>query len=115
MKASSILVVPGLLVLSLNACGGDTDDDDDGGCAKGCATVSSLNCPNQDKCVETCEEQITGLKALFSNCGTQVDALMACFTSLPVSAYSCNAEGDPEPNMSECRAQQDALSMCANG
>ncbi|HVJ21609.1 MAG TPA: hypothetical protein VM686_39665 [Polyangiaceae bacterium] len=119
MKASSILVAAGLIVLSLTACGGDDDDDDDGNgggaCAKGCSAASSLNCPNQDTCVSDCESELAGLKQLLPNCGAQIDAVGACFANLPVSNYSCNADGDVEPDMDQCQAEQDAVSTCANG
>ncbi len=83
---------------------------DDAVCAATCARTESLHCRNQPTCVARCEE----MRAT-PVCRAPMQAVLRCFSTLPVSRWECSDDGLPAVKEGECDHEQAAFVRCLGG
>ncbi len=98
------------------ACG----DDDGGGtatiesiCQRGCATITSLNCPNTpENCRGLCADSLNERSSI---CESELLAYADCTADEPASSFECNASGNAEAIDKLCPAPGATLEGCYAG
>ena len=107
------------LAIAMNlaaACG----DDDAGGtatvdsiCQRGCATIASLNCPNEPAdCYGDCADNINRLGTV---CESELLAYADCIADEPASSFECNTAGNAQAIGRLCTDQDAVLQGCYAG
>jgi hypothetical protein len=76
-------------------------------CPMVCAIAESLDCPNETKCLVSCN----GLYDA-AQCRSELRAFIDCSVERPASDWECNEEGEADLKAGICQAQLDAVETC---
>lgn len=114
MSISKYAVFLGFSLSLLSACG----DDDEGAslqsiCEKGCATIASLSCPDENAttCVSECE---MGPSNFPDACRSQAIDVIECAANRPASDWECDSDGEAAPKEGVCAGEINAVVACAS-